>query len=523
MRIRIQFQDHLAENKRVKNSLNSPTIWSENFAAIEASVVSGQHQEGRRILDELNPKTLPRDWACRYAELANRIHHSLFALKALHRFIHPSMPTHEPAATGAEKMAYAYALCILGATDEALEILTSVDAKALPEASFMKALTYFRKWNYAQSIPLLKSFLNAQGVSAYRTLVGEVNLVAALIITGQFDEASLWLERVQKSCSDGSYQLLLGNSFELKAQIYFFQKKYTEALECLDQAHALLKNQQGLYSLFVEKWQVVCELFRNGSSENINRLHELRLKAIRLEDFETVRECDLFGAIATQNENLLRKVIMGTPSEYYRERARDLFGKKTKPLGDFEWVLNSHLPGEEIFFDPTKKIDGKAALYDHPHLLSLFQALTLDFYRPSHLGALFKAVYPEEKFNPYSSPGRVLQLLRRLDRWLQAQEAPVRVEFKKSQFSLTSAVPVRIQIQRGQKLSPVKSRWGELRDAFGDRTFSTAQISKTLGLSKTSVQRLVREALAQGHIRASGRGRGVSYQFNNRKRAKSAA
>jgi tetratricopeptide (TPR) repeat protein len=510
----------------VKHSLNSFAIWSEKFAAIEASVISGQHLNGRRILDELNPKTLPRDWACRYAELANRIHHSLFALKALHRFIRPFMPTQEhaaTAATGAEKMAYAYALCILGATDEALDILSSIDSRALPEASFMKALTYFRKWNYAQSIPLLKNFLNSQGVSSYRILVGEVNLVAALIITGQFDEASLWLEKVQQSCQDGSYHLLLGNSFELKAQILFFQKKYAEALKCLDQAHALLKNQQGLYSLFVEKWQVVCELFQNGSNENIRRLRELRLKAIQLEDFETVRECDLFGAIATEDENLLRKVIMGTPSEYYRERARKLFGKKTKPLGDFEWVMNSHLPGEEVFFDPTKKLNGKAALYDQPHLLSLFQALTTDFYRPSHLGALFKAVYPEEKFNPYNSPGRVLQLLRRLDRWLQAQEAPVRVEFKKSQFSLTSHTPVRIQIQRGQKLSSVQSRWSELRDAFGDRAFNTAQISKILGLSKTSAQRLVRQALAQGQIRASGRGRGVAYQFNNRKKVKTAA
>ncbi len=507
----------------MKNSTISLSIWSEKYAAIEASVVSGHHQEGRRILDEINPKTVPREWACRYADLANRVHHSLFALKTLHRFINPSLPNHEAAATDAEKMAYGYALCILGATDEALEILNSANSKVLPDVSFMKALTYFRKWNYAQSIPLLKNFLNSKGTNSYMRLVGQVNLVAALIITGQFDEALNWIDKVQRSCVEGSYSLLLGNSFELKAQIFFFQKKYEEASQCLEQAHDLLKGQQGLYLLFVEKWKSICELVKNHSEANLKSLHELRLKAAKLEDFETVRECDLFESIAMQNENLLRKVIMGTPSEHYRERARELFGKKMIPLGEFEWVLNSHLPGEEVFFDPGKKNGDEDALYDQPRLLSLFQALTMDFYRPSHLGGLFKAVYPEEKFNPYTSPDRVLQLLKRLDRWLQARQIPLRVEFKKSQFSLTSTAPVRIRILRGQTISSQLGRWSELRAAFGDRAFNTSQISKVLGLSKTSAQRWVRQALSEGQIRASGRGRSVTYQISNRRKAKEAA
>jgi len=542
----------------VEELFGTQSFWSKTFADLEASIVSGQHQQGRAILDSVSPKTLPRQWAYRYADLANRIHHSIYALKALHRFIAPENP-HEPAATDQEKMIYGYALCILGATEEALSILNSIPSGSLPEATFLKAITNFRLWNYSQSIPLLKEYLSTPGLETYRCLVGEVNLVAAFVATEQWDQALAWLEKIQTSCQGGKYSLLLGNSFELKAQVLFFQQKYDEALAALDQARELLKDQQGLYLLFVEKWTLVCHLFQKSSPENLAALGALRSKASGLEDFETVRECELFEAIATQNEQLLRKVIMGTPSEHYRQRARQLFGKALRPLGQFEWKLNqppsektvrnpkenyvgtsgknqvgkpvqnpganpvAKITGKPVIFDPYEKQNSQAALYEQPHLLALFEALTIDFYKPNHLGALFKAVYPTEKFNPYTSPARVMQLLKRLDRWLQSNQVPVRVEFKKSQFSLTATAPVYVIVQRGKKMSSFEGRWSEIKNSFDGRTFTSAKISEVVGISKTSAQRLIKQALQDGRVQTVGRGRGAAYQFATRKKSKQAA
>lgn len=484
--------------------------------------MSGHHQDCRIIFDSINPKTLPREWAHQFAALANRVHYSLYALKALHRFINPEKPNIAEA-SDQEKMIYAYALCILGAVDEALEISNSIDRVQLPEASFLKALTYFRKWNYSQSIPLLKDFLAADGVEPYRRHVGEVNLVAAFVATEQWDQALTQIEKIQASCEKNNYNLLLGNCLELKAQVLFFQKKYDQALSCLSQAKSLLEKQQGLYLLFVEKWTLLCQLFKSPTLAHLERLQNLSQKAAQLEDFETVRECELFEAVAMQNEELLKKVIMGTPSEYYRQRARTLFGKTLKPVGQFHWDLNLRLPGKAFIFDPYEKLNGQSALYEKPHLLAVFEALTVDFYKPCNLGALFKAVYPKEKFNPYTSPARVMQLLKRLDKWLVAHHVPIRVFFKKSQFRLTASKPVKIVIQRGKKISSTDIRWSEIKNIFEGRTFSTAKISEATGISKTSTQRLIKQALSEGRIEPIGRGAGTSYKFKSRKKGKLAA
>jgi hypothetical protein len=506
----------------VEDSSNPLINWSETFTAIEASVVTGQHEQARQLLNALNPKLIPREWAPRIAQLANRVHFALYALKVLYRFIAPENPLHSVPATDQEKMIYAYALCLLGAVDEALQIFSDIDTELLPEAAFLKALTYFRHWNYAASVPLLKEYLASENLLPYRRLLGEINLVLALVFNNQFAEALERAPALETACREGQYRLLLGNCHELKAQAHFFLRNYDQALSDLDVAERLLQGQQGLYSLFVEKWKCLSALFKKPSPESLAAVKAVQKKALTLDDHETVRECELFCAVATEDQNLLRKVIMGTPSEFYRHRARMLFGKPFRQLGQFVWIIgespSAEVPslqnGEPPFdFNPYEKRGGEAALYNSPQLLALFDALSTDFYRPVHLGGLFKQIYPEEKFNPYSSPGRILQLLKRLDQWFTKHQIPLLVEFKKSEFRLNARRSVRISIQRGKKLSPPADRWQEVRAAFSGRAFSTAQVAALLNVSNSVAQRLVKRGIADDILAASGRGRGVKYRF----------
>jgi hypothetical protein len=510
----------------VEDSSKVHLDWSQTFAAIEASVVAGQHEQARQLLKTVNPKLIPREWVPRYARLANRVHYALYALKALHRLIAPENKLSATPATDAEKMIYAYALCLLGAIDEALEIFSTINTKSQPEAAFLKALTYFRRWNYAESIPVLNEYLANESLQPYRRLLGEINLIAAHVSNGEFDQALALAPGVESACREGNYRLLQGNCHELKAQAHFFKRNYEQALQELLMAESLLQGQQGLCLLFVEKWKILCELFKAPSDENSEELQSLQKKALALDDHETVRECDLFRAIVQNDLELLRKVIMGTPSESYRKRARTLYGKAFRQLGHFTWVLegkDSSSEGNAFKFDPYKKQKGKAALYETQHLLALFEALTMDFYRPMHLGGLFKKVYPEEKFNPYTSPDRVLQLLKRLDSWFEQQQVPLSVQFKKSEFRLAAKGRVEISIQRGKKLSSKASRWSEVRSVFTGQTFSTAQVCAVLELSSSAAQRLIKQGLAEGLIMSSGRGRGVTYRFKSHNHRKFAA
>jgi tetratricopeptide (TPR) repeat protein len=424
-------------------------------------------------------------------------------------------------------MTYAYSLCLLGANHEALQLLSSVDAKKNPEAYFLTALTYFRQWKYQQSLPLLKNFTASAAVEKYRKIVGQVNLAAALIITGQYEEALHYLEQIQTVCETNNYSLLLGNSFELRAQALIFLKQFDQALISLDRARALLRAEKGLFLLFVEKWALICRAYQNPTPEILESLKQLKQKASRLEDFETVRECDLFEAVFLRDATLLRKVIMGTPSESYRNRARSLFGESLKPLGHFEWVLESDeavVESGALVFNPYEKQKDGSALYEKPQLLSLFEALTKDFYKPSHLGGLFRVVYPEEKFNPFTSPNRVIRLMKRLDQWFRANDVGLVVEFKKSQFQLkVQNRTVRILIQRGQRLSSDAGRWNEIRNAFRGKAFTTSQVTELLGISKTSAQRWIQQALRAEKIQSIGHGRSASYRILHGEKRKRAA
>lgn len=302
------------------------------------------------------------------------------------------------------------------------------------------------------------------------------------------------------------------------AQVDFFQGHYDEALQSLALAKTLLKDQAGFYSLFIDKWSILCHCFKTGSAENLKKLQLFRDEAIKSNHWDSVRECDLFEAILTNNDQLIRRLIMGTPFEHYRQRVRRLYGKDVKSSGQYLLKLGDDKNESTEIFDPYHK-----ALYKKPHLLAVYDALTLDFYKPSSLGFLFQKIYPTEKFNPYSSPPRILRLLTRLDSWFINHNSPLRVVFKKSEFALTSLTPLHIRIQRGNKLSAKNGKFSELKYHFNNRTFSTTVVSETMGISNASAKRLIQQAIADGKVITVGRGRGTLYRLIARKRNVSAA
>ncbi len=494
--------------------------WENKIGALEKLVIDGHHDDFRQLLDDIPLREVTRDRAPSLARLALRTHHSIYALKCLYRFIVPEN-TFEKPATDKEKMIYAYALLNLGALDEAFEILETVDAQAEPEVLFYKSLGYFKQWNYAKSIPVLKEFIGAKNITPYRRLVGEVNLAAAYICEFEWVSARPLIDKIKESCLAGDYILLLGNSYELEAQFYFFQGQYQEALCCLEKAAELLQNQSGIYLFLVEKWICLCRCFQAPTNENLEHLEVLRSQSIQSNFWDTNREFDLFESILKKDEALVRKIIMGTPSEHYRQRARQLFGKVIKPQGQFELLLGGDQ--SDLSFDPFKSNKNGEALSHKPHLLAMFEALTLDFYKPSYLGSLFKYIYPDEKFNPSTSPQRLMKLMTRLDRWFEENAWPLRVQFKKSEFALRADAPVRVVIQRGKKVSSSDAKWLELKEIFKGRGFSVTQITQELKVSKSSAQRMIREALAQSRIISVGGGRSTTYRFSFQKKAKDAA
>ncbi|MCM2282687.1 MAG: tetratricopeptide repeat protein [Bdellovibrionaceae bacterium] len=516
--------------------------WAEESAVLEKHVVGGEHEICRAILSEIAPRSVPREWASRFAEMAWRVQFPLFTLKVLHRFVHPENPLAISPATDRENSLYASALLSLGAIREAAEILDPIAAKGDPDGLFFRANLYFYEWDYSSAIPLLHQFIGSDAISPYRRLVGKVNLAAAHVTLGDWESARALLTQIKEECERENYQLLLGNVHELLAQCDLFQGRYAQALPWLRRARELLKDQGGLYLLFVDKYIAIAETFlardemndgmsdgkrtESNGNEKLARLLDFRARALGLGHWDSVRECDLFVALFKKDEGLLRHIVMGSPLEQYRTRVRRLSWTKIKAQGKYHWSLLGRTMAEAastIEFDPYKKTATGQALYESPHLLLLFDALTQDFYKPANIGMLFQHVYQDEVFNPFSSPDRVLQLLKRLDRWWIENDLPIRVVFKKSEFALTSIAPVDLVLQRGKTLSAGDGKFADLKAHFGDRAFSTASVASVLGVSKATAQRVLAEGAAAGRLVKHGRGRSVEYRFASRGRSKEKA
>lgn len=493
-----------------------PKAWEDIIADLESNATRGNHSECRRILNTLNPRKIPRKWCSSIAEVAFRVNSSIFALKVLQPHIYPETPL-ATKASDKEKIIYSTALSSLGAIQEALEILDCIDPKTEPEALFYRASANNYLWNYQESTELLRAFIDSNTISSYRKLVGQVNLASAYIHTFDWIAAKALLVEIQKECELNGYQLLLGNCLELTAQVHIFQGDFDQATELLKKAMSHLEKQGGLYSLYVEKWEIINQGMKakqlNQKIDLTAAFQILRQKALTIGHWNTLRECDLFEAILTDNQYLFKKVIVGTPFKHYRQRAKKLQGTQLNTVSQFQWQLGSEKVRSLQVFDPYRKQDQIEALYEKPLLLALYDALTQDFYQPCTIGQLFQTIYPSEKLNPFSSPQRVLQLLRRLNDWFETNQVSLEVEFKKSEFRFCSPQGISIMVRRGKRLSSFDGILFDLKNHFGDEGFSVPQAVEFTKTSAATAEKILRKAYSENLLIRDRKKSGLNYRF----------
>lgn len=504
---------------------NDPHFWGELQSELDLLITRGQHIEAKQIFEQINPKHIPRSYGVVFSELAWRTGSPLYCLQILHPVVFPEN-NFNPLATAAEKMNYASALVNLGALSEAIEIFNNVDALVHPEVLLRKSFAYFKKWDYETPIHWLQQYTQHPSVPPYKKLVGQVNLAAAYVDTLLWSEATVLLSQIESECRKNSYLLLLANCLELQAQYEIFNQQFAAARKKLDEAMGYLKNQQGSFLLFAEKWIAVCDAFQNRDEKSLAALKEIRKAAVSLANWETVRDVDLFEAVIAQDDDLAKKILIGTPSEKYRNRVRRLFGKHLISRGNYYLTLQGLdlTTTTTLQFNPYDLQKNGQALSSAPQLLKLFEALTFDFYKPSHIGLLFLSIYKDEKFNPFTSPDRVLKLIKRLNRWFIQNEISLAVNMKKSEFRLIAKNnTVRIMIQRAQPLSKKQGIFKQLKLIFKDRSFSTAQVAQQMNISKSSAAALVRQAQQDGDLVLRGQGRPALYQIASRQNKKVAA
>lgn len=479
-------------------------LWDRRIRAGETSAV-------KKELFSLRDAKVARAELLTMARLARRVDLAALGLKWLNPVVRASRKT-TATATVEEKAEYAICLTNVGAYSEALILLDSLKNTS-PAVLLARTFALVSHWNYAETIPLMERYVESPGLSPYEALVGKANLAAALVFEKRGSEASrLVNELIIQTESD--FPFLHGKILELGAQNAIAEHAWGEARRYLDRAEQFLGVTEGLDSFFLRKWRAILTVLESPpTTRTIEDLSRVREEARARRHWETVRQCDAYVALATQDEALALHVFCGTPHESFRNRMRRDFPFELQLPDEYPLPLGRN-PGDSpalrtLCANEKRGLKGGQAL--HRMLLSIAQ----DFYHPPRLPTLHTLLFPQEYFNPASSPGRVHQLVRRLRRWIESRRLPLKIREEDRTYRLEATRPCRLVVP----LRPSKTRSDHLteilRARFGPREFGAASAAKHLGISRRATVSLLKEAVEHNGLRKAGNGARTRYAFSS--------
>lgn len=238
-----------------------------------------------------------------------------------------------------------------------------------------------------------------------------LNYASALAFLGEYEKCHYYLDEVIKVSTTNSWKLLIGNALESKGYVDMEQNELNRASESLEQADIFLEESNPRYKLFVSMWKALIELKKSPTSENAyNNLERIRNSALEIGSWNSVRKIDMYASIFTKDIYKLQYVYAGSPYSQFQYKINSLFGKNV--LEDNNYLLKY---GNKPRYVLNIK---NGTLTFHDNLLieftktmkALLSSLLKDFYRQPLIPQIFCEMYPDEYFNPNSSPEECMLL-----------------------------------------------------------------------------------------------------------------
>jgi hypothetical protein len=492
---------------------------ASDFAALEERVRAGRLAEVRAELRRF--KKIERADLAKFAELARRAGAPGLALRRLVSIVRPSGRARVEA-TAAEALEYAGALITAGAGEEGRTLLESRADLKSPQSLLFRAFSHFAEWDYGAALPLLEAYVEAPGLSDYQRLIGEVNLLASLVTEGESRRGGPLLDRLLTKTAGSDLARLHANVLELGAQLAIRQGEFREARSLLAKSSALATDPTSPEALFARKWSFLARALdpksRLSAAAASQELASLRKHALRLNHWETLRDCDLHEALFRKDAALFEKVYRGTPYAAYRERVAGDFAKRFggafEPSVAFAWIPEGSRSARSRWSWP----EGGAERVFKPGQVPerLMGALLADFYRPAGVVKIFGRVFPERYFHPVYSANLVHQALYRLRAALAEGGVPFEIVEERRLYRLRSrdaGFAVVFGREGPRRNAPESKLLEEIRSRFGDRKFSPRELRAKTKIPERSLQRLLSGLVSGRGIRRTGSGAGTRYQL----------
>jgi len=480
----------------------------DNLEKIDLLIRKGRIKEARQALLSVKNETMERKFRRPFADLARRCDLNMLSLYFLRPIIRSDTPV-TPEPSGLEKASYAATLIRIGATLEGLKILSEIDSNEVPDVGLYQAFAYFSQWNYQIAIPGLKRFINSKKITEYRRLIGKVNLAAALITTQNIVESETLLEELFDSAKVEAQEFILGTILELKAQLAYQKRDFQLGRDLLVDARKILQ-QESPSLLYVEKWTLILQLAEKPNQVDLHqKMDFLKGQSEKWDLYESIRDIDFYKSLFTQNDDLFRHVYIGTPFPDYRRKMLELYPGQFREPSTHSWMLGATT-------QPELKVN---VVIENEILRKFFAIVSSDFYRPIPLGGIFYQLYPNEHFDPITSPNRVAKTVSRMRKLWQEQKIPLSIGTKGHSFRLISTTPCLVL---WQKTLMTRSNYdislAQLKLHFSKRTFTRAQVCKALGVSPATAHRILQWHINNHKVFAFGRARSTRYSFGRKPR-----
>jgi tetratricopeptide (TPR) repeat protein len=453
--------------------------YRELISECDALLKAGALAAVKKRLSKLNLAQVPREARLDLAKICRRAGLISQGLRLLQPLIRHERSLDGPAGDG-EICEYAALLSRNGSVAEAEALLRPIEAGRRPDALLYLGFCHVLTWSYAEAASCFEAYLRLP-VPDYSKLIARVNLAAACLATGR-EAAALTNETLEQALSAGAGRLA-GNVLEIRAQIHIQNGDFEKARADLASASGIFGGARGYDTLLIRKWRSVLASLESGRAGPLKRF---RACAVRARHWESVREADLFRLKVEPEAELFDHLYFGSPMPEYRRRLHRLLGMV--PGAEYLW---GRKPGAVLDL---------AMLKPGQIVHRTLSALTRDFYVSRNTGTLFADLYPGEYFDPYSSPLRVRQALKRSRDWLRARGLPLSVDSDPGGYRLSFQGPLALRI--GAEPAP---EWPE-------RSFSADELCRRLKISRSTGLRLCAQAIAQGKLTKINRGRSTKYR-----------
>ncbi len=501
---------------------------------VDSLIRQAQHGKARELLTHSQFNNVDREQAYQLADLARRVNVPGITIRLLKPFIFEEYPG-TPAATSKEKALYATALSRLGVFHEAQKLLKATDTDEAPEALLYQGFHYKIQWDDISAASQFKKFIKRADISDYLKIVGKVNLASCLVSQMTWKESDLLLEEIRAEIesvaadADGlseNFHLLYANSLELSAHSAILQRQYLEAQKLIHKGERYLIGTKSRYEMILKKWKTIAEiLLAPNDQSKLDAFLFMKEESRKARNWETFRDFDFFQALIQRDDNRFLKVYHGTPYTSFRRRLRSVYKPEFSIPKAYDWDVNLELAQsgrqEQVgvgVFDLRKGCQpgGSSSLTSQMLLLKLLRTLSRDFYRPVAMGHLISTLYPDEIYNPISSPEKANQAVKRLRKWLGENEIPLQINLNDDQFSLQAISPyiIRMTLETVSEVTKNDSILESVRSQFSENHFTSKDIVEALGLSQDAVRNFIRWALDRKKINQTAAGRSSRYRLS---------